>query len=823
MDENDSGWRVIRLSSFTVKTLNKLRTNIIGRLRQFVLGAGDTDKKKKERERGRRRRLIMTSDGKRKERERKRKRRLTITNEEKLLLNEKKRIYRKTKKIDRPLKIAKPKKPKSPAIIKKLKEYRQNKKSMREKERVNVIPWYGEWCRPHELNSWNKDSPKCLDGILTYNQKAHMLLDYSKVMPPGNCLYSTIVICLLIRKWNVTNVKDWNDLFFEKNSADFFSDEEILDQLKEDNQEWSEWERSLSKLKEDTRNLNYEGLLYQCEKFVTGKFYENVNAKIYTPYKKVVKSYVMHKLLKTRLVPKCVETMRVVYESRNITKEEQNPLNDFKDEKEMNLANERKKLRNTLKIFLIKNENDSNFHCMSMLNVDYSVLKECVDGFNRQYSHCPHCSQIYTSPNYEHNCRGYFEHNLFQYGECRQFYEPQKKLLKASRNIFPFFITFDCETDVSSIAPDNNKKSYNILELKYFCQSIVVNCINKKLASEIFGTEKNGEVITQIMNYYENTVLSLKDDPLSRLTCDIKDAANIINSVQREILWTELNDMDGVLELIEGEKKKMELRVFDLLFLADTLVRFSYEKLLEKNKVLTITSIEKKNLWNTKEVLCTICRMECDRIKKNVLYEMPIQFLINRNHNNVLVYEWKRVNVANYVFSLVSKVELSLLPDNCKTYLIQNTGESVKRDLLHITTLFYVTCRWWYLIENSKEMRWYNGLLCEYVMFSSEDLLTCMRDVFKIVLTEVEMNFYYDRDDLYELHQEDKFFFMKLMSIFIKRLKERARMEIGRFDKIMLLHYISQELKHPIARIWLESILLCVKKRMDKMRHYYNC
>jgi hypothetical protein len=83
---------------------------------------------------------------------------------------------------------------------------------------------------------------------------------------------------------------------------------------------------------------------------------------------------------------------------------------------------------------------------------------------------CDECQQIYATKN--HKCSGFYKSSRIDYSPDRKYYSPQKDLFHNSRNTFPFFITFDCETETIDT------------KLKYYCHSVTLFCICNKLAQK---------------------------------------------------------------------------------------------------------------------------------------------------------------------------------------------------------------------------------------------------------------------------------------------------------------------------------------------------
>nr|XP_047137795.1 uncharacterized protein LOC124814302 [Hydra vulgaris] len=824
--ENESGWRIIRLCSFKVKSLSHLSDKSMMKLRNYEMGgkrvAEMTVEELKER--------------REKDRIRKRLQRAQMTVEEKTETREKDRIRKQSKEPKQlkevKQKSKKKKKKRSEMSLKELMEIREKdrlqrkltaeKRKARESNETNEVKqkskikksfqnkeivykmfaneWRGEWNRPIQLSSEHVQKNYCkkydkgsvINDISTYSRKYKMLLDYSSLFDSGLCFYSSFLICLLIRKWQVTTIEQWNENVLDKNGRDFYSEDNILEHVLRDECEKSQWEKKLMELREKCKHMSFENLLELAQSFVYDVEFDRINIKLFAVNKNPQRIRLMHPQYKSQYKTSLTELFKVVYESKNITREERNCYRDFVNDEERQKHNEHKKSVNTLKLAIV--EKKDHFHAVSIINERY--VTQFHDG---SFQHCSQCNEKFV--NHAHNdCKGYYKKNKFTYSNTRQYKEGQKEFMNRSRNLFPFFITYDCET---TNTPDDSRQTklvQSVSSISYFCHSVVIQCIDENLALECFGRDERGKTITQWIYYYENTIDSLKRNPLKLLPSALYDAVSTLHFTHRELLYLKLDPSDPNIE-----NKKNELRVYDLIVLADTLVRFAYNVLLPKHQHLKLSPEERILVWEKAEPLCTVCRYVVDKFAQSDILKFKIEEELEYlDHNEIrTTYNDQRIQVINFIFQKISKLELFALNLQVQNYLLKHNAEKIKTDLLNVSTLYYVVCRWWDAFKYKNPQ---NGLLSDYVRTNFHELIDLMKYFGSLVLNEHELRVWFENDPI-ELLSVKHF-----LIHFFKKCMEQIRVDweyefgMGIKDEVTFLHILSK-LKHPAVQLWYECML----------------
>jgi hypothetical protein len=173
-----------------------------------------------------------------------------------------------------------------------------------------------------------------------------------------------------------------------------------------------------------------------------------------------------------------------VYEARKLLNDDQNPYRDFMSDEERHFLNKRLKRENTIQLLLLKET--TMLHCVSMLSKQFQFLSISKN----KLLLCDDCQQLYST---RHKCQGFYKSSKILYSSLREHYYTQPQLFKESRNTFPFFITFDCETQTTDKI------------LHYFCHSVTLFCIDAVLAEKIFDRDEFSNIRYHWTIYFVNT------------------------------------------------------------------------------------------------------------------------------------------------------------------------------------------------------------------------------------------------------------------------------------------------------------------------------
>ena len=517
------------------------------------------------------------------------------------------------------------------------------------------------------------------ENLFSFKQQKATFIDFSRWLPKGYCFYVAFIVSLYQCKTQLFTYDELQDLDYET----------CLTVICEGNEEHR---TKLLEWKDKTRYLKFADL--QDILIELSDYYRNYNIIVFKMVKKPKRVHLTMNSQggynkKNVNLKTCTKMFNKLYESKKITLDENNPYRQFENDEQRELHNTMLERRSTIQL-LLENINPKKFHCVSLLSKKFQYLTH-----EKQALYvCDTCQRYYRYQGKHKECKGYYRDDRINYTTHRQYYEPQHVLFHESRNTFPYYMTFDCETETVGE------------RLLYYCHSVTLFCVNASLAEKTFGRDSNGQIRHQWSFYYKDTFDSMRQ-LFEKCPVALQGVVNPVLAVVRKQRFNEYERGGNV----DGLKS---LRVFDLIALAQLLVDFA-ETQRQEHTQLNISLEDRERLWQTERPECTICKLTVD--KRSALERHY------RRGNEYQTSSAEHASLRYHLYGGVTKVNYFQLGRAVQQYLKVTSREQVETDLLFLFRVYVV------LYECSRLGRVENGTFCRYFMMSNDDMLVLLQRV----------------------------------------------------------------------------------------------
>ena len=97
---------------------------------------------------------------------------------------------------------------------------------------------------------------------------------------------------------------------------------------------------------------------------------------------------------------------------------------------------------------------------------------------------------------------------------------------------------------------------------------------------------------------------------------------------------------------------------------------------------------------------------------------------------------------------------------------MNNSTETIKKDLFKFSSIFYICCRWWSVCQ-FRDLK--NGLLSDYVKIDSYELIDHMKCLASLIMNEQQIANWFENDAIELL--ESPYFLMNFSKKLLMKLR----------------------------------------------------